>query len=512
VDLQAFVDGFVLVTEPRNLMYCLIGVLIGMLIGVLPGLGPAATIAILLPITYNVDPVSAIIMLAGIYYGAQYGGTITSVLLRLPGEASSVVTVFDGFALAKKGKAGTALGIAAIGSFVGATVAIIGLTLLAPVVAGWALDFGPPEYAALALLGVLLVATIGSGNMVKAMVAAALGLLLATIGRDSFSGAERFTFGSLQLTDGIDFVIIAMGLFGVGEILYNLEERHGKPHVPAAVANIWPSRKDLRQSSGAIGRGSVIGFVLGVLPGGGAVMASLAAYATEKRIAKQPERFGRGAVEGVAAPETANNAAATSSFIPLLTLGIPANASMAMLFGALLILGVSPGPQLVDERPDLFWGVINSMYIGNLILLVLSIPLVGIFVRILRVRPAILAPITALITILGVYTINNSTFDIFVMIVFGLVGYLMKKAGFEPGPMVLAFVLGSIVESSVRRSMLIFDGDPTGFVTRPISGTLIVIFLLVALSPAVKLLLDRRKAKAEASAASVDRQSDTHAR
>jgi putative tricarboxylic transport membrane protein len=508
MDVNAFLDGFGVVTEPRNLLYCLIGVLIGMLIGVLPGLGPAATIAILLPITYNIDPVSAIIMLAGIYYGAQYGGTITSVLLRLPGEASSVVTVFDGFALAKQGKAGTALGIAAIGSFVGATVSIIGLTFLAPYVAEWALDFGPPEYAALALLGVFLIATIGSGNVIKATIAAALGLLLATIGRDSFSGAERFTFDSLQLADGIDFVVVAMGLFGVGEILYNLEERHGKVHVPAAVANIWPSRKDLKQSSGAIGRGSVIGFVLGVLPGGGAVMASLAAYATEKRIAKHPERFGRGAIEGVAAPETANNAAATSSFIPLLTIGIPANASMAMLFGALLILGVTPGPQLVNERPDLFWGVINSMYIGNLILLVLSIPLVGIFVRILRVRPAILAPITALITILGVYTINNSIFDIYVMIVFGLVGYLMKKLGFEPGPMVLAFVLGSIVESSIRRSLLIFDGDPTGFFTRPISGTLLAVFLLVALWPAAKLLLGRRKATAGAPSGSDDQDSE----
>jgi putative tricarboxylic transport membrane protein len=494
VDLSAFIDGFALVTQPTNLLYCLIGVLIGMLIGVLPGLGPAATIAILLPVTYTIDPVSAIIMLAGIYYGAQYGGTITSVLLRLPGEASSVVTVFDGFALAKQGRAGTALGISAIGSFIGATVSIIGLTLLAPLVAEWALDFGPPEYAALALLGVLLVASIGNGSMTKAMVSAAIGLLLATIGRDTFSGAERFTFDSLQLSDGIDFVIVAMGLFGVGEILYNLEERHGKPHVPAAVANVWPSRKELKESSGSIGRGSLIGFVLGVLPGGGAVMASLAAYATEKRISKHPERFGRGALQGVAAPETANNAAATSSFIPLLTIGIPANASMAMLFGALLILGISPGPQLVDENPDLFWGVINSMYIGNLILLVLSIPLVGIFVRVLRVRPAILAPITALITILGVYTINNSTFDIFVMIAFGVIGYLMKKLGFEPGPMVLAFVLGSIVESSVRRSLLIFEGDPTGFFTRPISGTLLVVFVLVALWPAVQLLRSRRAA------------------
>jgi putative tricarboxylic transport membrane protein len=493
MDFNAFLNGFAVVVEPHNLLYCLIGVLIGMVIGVLPGLGPAATIAILLPITYTIDPVSAIIMLAGIYYGAQYGGTITSVLLRLPGEASSVVTVFDGFALAKQGKAGTALGIAAIGSFVGATISIIGLTLLAPVVADIALDFGPPEYAALALLGVLLVATIGSGNKLKALIAGAVGLLLATVGRDSFSGASRFTFDSLQLADGIDFVVVAMGLFGVGEILYNLEQRHRKVQPMTKVGNVWPSRKDIRQSSGAIGRGSIIGFVLGVLPGGGAVLSSIVAYATEKRRSKTPERFGRGAIEGVAAPETANNAAATSSFIPLLTIGLPANASMAMLFGALLILGVSPGPQLVDERPDVFWGVINSMYIGNLLLLILSIPLVGLFVRILRIRPAILAPITALITILGVYTINNSVFDIYLMVAFGVIGYLMKKAGFDPGPMVLAFVLGSIIESSTRRSMLIFGGDPTGFFTRPISGTILAIFVVLALLPAVRELLKRRK-------------------
>ena len=494
MDVNAFLDGFAVVAEPQNLLYCLIGVLIGMLIGVLPGLGPAATMAILLPIVYTVDPVSAVIMLAGIYYGAQYGGTITSVLLQLPGEASSVVTVFDGFALAKQGKAGTALGVAAIGSFVGATISIIGLTLLAPLVAGWALGFGPPEYAALALLGVLLVATIGSGHTVKALIAATIGLLLATVGRDSFTNTGRFTFDSLQLAEGLDFVVVAMGLFGVGEILYNLEERHGKPHVPAAVANVWPSRKDLKDSAPAIGRGSLIGFFLGVLPGGGAVMSSLAAYAVEKRIAKEPQRFGRGAIEGVAAPETANNAAATSSFIPLLTLGIPANASMAMLFAALLVLGVSPGPQLVEQNPDLFWGVINSMYIGNILLLILSIPLVGLFVRILRVRPAILAPITALITILGAYTLSNSTFDIFVMIAFGIIGYLMKKTGFEPGPMVLAFVLGAILEDSVRRSLLIFDGNPAEFFTRPISGTILALFLLIVLLSIVQAVRRRRTA------------------
>ena len=493
--LDPVLNGFGVVLQPANLLYCLIGVVIGMLIGVLPGLGPAATIAILLPLTYGVDPVTAIIMLAGIFYGAQYGGTITSVLLRLPGEASSVVTVFDGYALAKQGRAGTALGVAAIGSFIGGTVSIIGLSILAPIVAGFALDFGPPEYTALAMLGILLVATVSNGGKLKSVIAASIGLFLATVGRDAFTGAERFTFDNLSLADGLDFVPIAMGIFGLGEILYGLEERHNKVQAPAKVANVWPSRKDLKQSAGAIGRGSVLGFFLGILPGGGATLASLAAYAFEKKRAKHPERFGRGAVEGVAAPETANNAAATSSFIPLLTLGIPANATMAIIFGALLIQGVTPGPQLVDEHPDLFWGVINSMYIGNILLLIMSIPLVGVFVKILRIRPAILAPITVLITMIGVYTINNSVFDMGLVIFFGAMGYLMKKFGFEAGPLVLAFVLGSLLEDSLRRSLLIFGGNPTGFITRPISGVLLVVFVIVVFLPLLQNLLKKRRGR-----------------
>ncbi|MEU0489175.1 tripartite tricarboxylate transporter permease [Nocardiopsis sp. NPDC006139] len=496
--LAPMINGFGVVLEPTNLLYCLIGVLIGMLVGVLPGLGPAATIAILLPLTFGIEPVTAIIMLAGIFYGAQYGGTITSVLLRLPGEASSVVTVFDGHMLAKQGRAGTALGIAAIGSFAGGTVSIVALSVVAPLVAGFALDFGPPEYTVLALLGILLVATVGNGGRVKALVAAGLGLLLATVGRDTFTGAERFTFDSLALADGLDFVPIAMGLFGIGEILHNLEQRHRAISGPVKVANTWPSRSDLRRSSGAIARGSVLGFVLGILPGGGATLASMASYALEKRRSRTPERFGRGAVEGVAAPETANNAAATSSFIPLLTLGIPANATMAVIFGALLIQGVPPGPQLVSQEPELFWGVINSMYIGNILLLIMSIPLVGLFVRILRIRPAVLAPITVLITLVGVYTVRNSVFDIVLVVVFGVLGYLMKKFGFEPGPLVLAFVLGSLLESSLRRSLLLFDGDVLGFATRPISGTLLALLLVVVLLPVARMLFARRAAAAPA--------------
>jgi putative tricarboxylic transport membrane protein len=374
-------------------------------------------------------------------------------------------------------------------------LSIIALTLVAPLVAGFALDFGPPEYTALALLGILLVATVSNGGRLKALTAAAIGLLLATVGRDDFVSAERFTLGNLSLADGLDFVPIAMGLFGLGEILYNLEERHRAAQAPAIIANVWPSRADLRQSGGAIGRGSVLGFVLGILPGGGAVLSSLAAYALEKRRSKHPERFGRGAIEGVAAPETANNAAATSSFIPLLSLGIPANATMAVIFGALLIQGITPGPQLVTEHPELFWGVVNSMYIGNVLLLIMSLPLVGLFVRILKIRATILAPITTLITLIGAYTVNNDVFDIGLVIGFGVLGYLMKKAGFDPGPLVLAFVLGSLLETSLRRSLLLFDGNPVGILTRPISGTLLVCFIAVALLPAVRTLFRRRRTK-----------------
>ena len=487
--MDAFLNGFAVVAQPDTLLYCLIGVLIGMLIGVLPGLGPAATMAILLPIVIQIgDPISGVVMMAGVYYGAQYGGTITSVLLRLPGEASSVVTVFDGFALAKQGKAGTALGVAAIGSFVGATVSIIALSLTAPIVAGWAVDFGPPEYAALALLGVLLVSTIGSGNRLKALIAASIGLLLATVGQDKFSGAQRFTFGSLELSQGIDFVVVAMGLFGVSEILHNLEERHGKPHVPAKVANIWPSRKDLKEASPAIGRGTVIGFFLGVLPGGGAVMSSLAAYATEKRVSKTPEEFGRGSIKGVAAPETANNAAATSSFIPLLTLGIPSNPVMALMIGAMIIHGIQPGPQIMTAKPDLFWGMIASMWVGNLLLVILNLPLIGMWVKLLTIQYRFLYPAILLFCCIGVYSINNATMDVYMAALFGLIGYTFIKLECEPAPLLLGFVLGPMMEENLRRALLLSRGDPTVFFTRPISLTLLIItaiLIVIVVSPAI---------------------------
>jgi putative tricarboxylic transport membrane protein len=480
VDLAPVLSGFAVVFQPQNLVYCLVGVTLGMLVGVLPGLGPAATIAILLPITYQLDPAAAVILLAGIFYGAQYGGTITSVLLRLPGEASTVVTVLDGYQLARQGKAGSALGIAAVGSFIGGTASIVLLTLVAPLVAGWALAFGPAEYTVLALIGIFLVSTLGNGTLVKGIAAAGAGLLLATVGLDPIVGTPRFVFGSDQLADGIDFVIVAMGLFGVGEILYNLEHRLRPQPAVTDFGRAIPTRLDWLQSRLAVLRGSVVGFVLGVLPGGGATMASLVAYAVEKRAAKDPSRFGKGAIEGVAGPESANNAAATSSFIPLLTLGIPANATMAVLFGALLLQGIPPGPQLIVDHPDVFWGVVNSMYVGNIFLLLLSIPLIGVFVRLLRIRPGILAPITVLITMIGVYSIRNNVFDMFLVVVLGLVGYGMKKLGFEPGPFVLAFVLGRLLEASFRRSMRLFDGDLLGFLHRPVSAVLVALLVVSA--------------------------------
>ncbi|MFC5830660.1 tripartite tricarboxylate transporter permease [Nonomuraea insulae] len=484
--LSSILGGFDVVFQPVNLAYCFAGVLIGMLIGVLPGLGPVATISILLPITYGLEPATAIIMLAGIFYGAQYGGTITSVLLRLPGESTTVVTVFDGYQMALRGRAGAALGIAAVGSFVGGTVSILGLSFLAPVVAEFALDFGPPEYAVLTLLGILLVSTLGTGSPLKSLAVAVAGLLLATVGRDTFTGMGRFILGSDNLADGIDFVPLAMGLFGVGEILYDLERRAREKLTMPAIGKVWISRLDWIRSRAAIARGTVLGFVIGILPGGGAALSSMLSYAVEKRVSKTPKEFGRGAIEGVAGPETANNAAATSSFIPLLTLGLPANATMAVIFGALLLQGVTPGPQMITEHPDVFWGVIDSMWIGNIFLLVMSVPLVGLFIRILRVRATILAPITIMITMIGVYTVNNSLFDMYLVIGFGIIGYLMKKFGFEPGPLVLAFVLGGQMETAFRQSLRLFDGSPAGFFTRPISGTLLAAMvvggiLLVAL-------------------------------
>jgi putative tricarboxylic transport membrane protein len=499
--LDGITQGFAVALDPVNLGYVFLGVLVGTVIGVLPGLGPTATIALLLPLTYTLHPATAVIMLAGIYYGSMYGGTITSVLLRLPGEAASVVTTFDGYQMAKQGRAGAALGIAAVGSFIGGTLSVVGLTLLAPLLAGVAIAFGPPEYVALALLGILLITYLGSGSPVKSLCAAGAGLFLATIGLDPITGGTRFTFGQVSLMDGLDFVAVAMGLFGVGELLHSLEQDEKVRAVTSKVTKILPTRRDFRDSSGAIARGSVTGFLLGLLPGGGGVISSLASYAMEKRRAKQPERFGRGAIEGVAGPETANNASSTSAFIPLLTLGLPANVVLALIYGALLIHGITPGPQMIEERPDVFWGVIASMYVGNAMLLMLNIPLVGLFVQLLRIRAAVLAAFALMVTMVGVYSVNNSVFDMWVVLGFGVLGWLMKKTGFEPGPLVLAFVLGPILERAFRQSMIISGGEYDIFVTRPISGT---IFGLVALVVVVSVLTSRKRRRAFARVDATD--------
>jgi len=508
--LDSILSGFAVAFEPMNLLWLFIGVLVGMVIGVMPGLGPVATIALLLPITYEIPPASAVILLAGIYYGAMYGGTITSVLLNLPGEAASVITTLDGYQMAKQGRAGSALGIAAIGSFIGGTASILGLTFIAPLIAKHALGFGPPEFTILALLGLFLVTSLSNGPTVKALIAAGVGLLLATIGLDPVTSGARFTFGSLELLKGLDFVALAMGLFGLGEIFYALDHRARRTFARARMANKWPSKDDFRQSRGAIGRGSLLGFLVGVIPGGSGTLSSIVSYTLEKKVARDPSRFGKGAIEGVAGPETANNAAATSSFIPVLTLGIPTNPVMALIIGALMLQGIQPGPQLITEQPDVFWGVIDSMYLGNIFLLIMSIPLVGVFVKLVAIRESILAPIVCAITMLGIYTVNNSWFDMVLVTIFGLIGYLMKKTGFDPGPLVLAFVLGQILEPAFRRSLRMFDGDLTGFVTRPISGTLVALMIVALVVPPSLRLLNARRGQTLEPSLSVPPSSDAY--
>ncbi|GFZ97086.1 hypothetical protein GCM10008018_49330 [Paenibacillus marchantiophytorum] len=477
--LHAMLSGFQDAMTFHNLLYCLIGILVGNVIGVLPGLGPTATISLLLPFALTLPPESSIIMMAGIYYGAMYGGSITSTLLDLPGEAASVVTTLDGYQMTKQGRAGIALGIAAIGSFVAGTFSVIGLSFLAPGLANFAVRFGAPEYTVLTTLGILLVAYLGTKSFIKSAICALLGLLIATIGQDPITGSIRLTFGSTNLLGGIDFAAIAMGVFGVGEILYNLENLSKGTTVTTKVGRIWPTMKDFAQAKWAIVRGSIIGFLVGILPGGGSIIATVASYGVEKRLSKTPERFGKGAIEGVAGPESANNAAAGAAFIPLLTLGIPSDAVMALIFGTLLLNGVTPGPQLISDHPDLFWGVVSSMYIGNVMLLILNLPFVGLFIQLLRVKSSILMSFAVILTMIGVYSLGNDSFNMWVVLFFGILGYIMRKAGFDPAPMVLAFVLGKILESSFRQTMLLSNGDLSIFVTRPLSGGLIGLIVVL---------------------------------
>lgn len=480
--LDGLAQGFSVAMTFDNLLIVLLGVTIGMVVGVLPGLGPTATIAILLPVTFSLEPASAIIMLAGIYYGAMYGGTITAVLVKVPGEVASVITTFDGYAMARQGRAGSALGVAAIGSFVGGVGATALLVVLAAPMVTIATKFGPPELFLVAALGILLVLAIASGSLVKAALMAGLGILLATVGQDPIDGAPRFTFGSLELLGGLDIVAIAMGLFGLGEVLHQL---HASKNTEESIAihSAYPTRQDLRQSAGPIARGSVIGAVLGLIPGGGSVLPPMASYAVERKRAKDPSRFGKGAIEGVAGPETANNAGAQTSFLPLLTLGLPTSSVMALVFGALLLQGVTPGPALVSDHPDIFWGIIASMFIGNLILLLMNLPLVGLFAQLLKIKPTVIGLITIVVTMIGVYSLGNSELDLVVAIVAGVVGYALRKTGFEIGPLILAMILGPMLEKNLRIALTMSGGDPSIFVSRPYSlGLVLLMVALVALS------------------------------
>jgi putative tricarboxylic transport membrane protein len=494
------ITGFSVAFQPHNIFFCFIGVLIGTLIGVLPGIGPVGAMSILLPITFGISPVTAIIMLSGIYYGAQYGGSTTSILVGIPGEAASVVTMLDGHQMALKGRAGPALGIAAFGSFIAGTIGIIGLMLLAPPLASIALRFGPPEYFALMIMGLVILTYLAQKSMAKSLMMAGVGVVAGVVGLDTMTGLPRFTFGVSDLLDGIGIAPLAMGLFGVSEILLNVEKTIKQGVVVSQVKNLLPSRQDWKESFAPIMRGSFLGFLLGILPGGGAVLSSFISYGTEKRISKTPEKFGHGAIAGVAGPEAANNAAAQAAFIPLLTLGIPANAVMGIMLGALMIHGITPGPLMIQKNPELFWGTVTSMYLGNAMLLVLNLPLIGLWVRLLRVRYAVLFPLILFIALIGAYVINGSEMDLYLMLFFGVVGYLMRKFDYEPAPLILAYVLSPILEDSLRQSLIISSGSMGIFVSRPIAAG----FLFVALVLLISAVLPAIRKKRNALVASAD--------
>ena len=472
--------GFATAATPANLLVCLIGVILGTLIGVLPGIGPLATIAMLLPATYKMaDPTSALIMLAGIYYGAQYGGSTTAILVNLPGESSSVVTTLDGYQMARKGRAGAALGISAIGSFFAGTIATFLLAAFAPPLAELAFKFGPAEYFALMVLGLIAAVVLAHGSIWKALAMVVLGLLLGMIGTDVNSGVSRFSFDIPELSDGIEFAVVAMGMFGFAEIIINLEQKENREVFTDKVKGLLPTWDDLKTAFPAMFRGTMLGSVLGVLPGGGAILASFSSYALEKKISKTPERFGKGAIEGVAGPEAANNAGAQTSFIPMLTLGIPTTPVMALMVAAMMIHNIQPGPQVMSSNPALFWGLIASMWIGNLMLVVLNLPLIGIWIKLLSVPYRVLFPAILLFCCVGAYSINNNVFDVFMTIPFAILGYLFKKFDCEPAPLLLGFVLGKLMEEFLRRAMTISRGDATVFFTRPLSATLLVLAILL---------------------------------
>ena len=481
--------GFSVALTPTNLLFCFIGSVVGTLVGVLPGLGPVGAVAFLLSLTFKMEPATAIIMLAGIYYGAMYGGSTTSILVNIPGETASVVTCLDGYRMARQGRAGAALGISAFGSFIAGTFGVIGLMFLAPPLGRAALRFGPPEYFALTLTGLTLVAYLTQGSLTKALIMTILGLLAGVVGMDPISGEERFTYGSLTLRDGFGLVPVAMGLFGITEILENLAILATQSVYETKIKGLLPNRKDWKDSAWPIARGSVVGFFLGILPGPGPVISSFVSYAMEKRLSRHPEKFGTGVIEGVAGPESANNSATAASFIPLLSLGIPTSAIMALFMGALMIHGIQPGPLFISKYPELFWGFIASMYIGNVMLLVLNLPLIGLWVRLLKTPYVILFPLILLFCLIGVYSLNSNVSEIVIMLAFGILGFFLRRAGFEGAPFILAMVLGPVMETSLRQSLLISRGSFGIFVTRPICAALMGFTLLFMLWP----LIRRRK-------------------
>ena len=484
--------GFSVALSWQNLFYCFLGCFLGTLIGVLPGIGPLATIAMLMPITFAISPVAALIMLAGIYYGAQYGGSTTSILVNLPGETSSVVTCIDGYQMARQGRAGPALAIAAIGSFFAGTVCTLVIALFGPPIAEMALKFASPEYFSLMTMGLIVAAVLAPGDMVKSLAMVFLGLLLGCVGTDVDSGWRRFSFDIIELTDGIGFVVIAIGVFAVGEIVSNLGEPEERTVFTSKVGSLFPSKDDMKRSYGPILRGTILGAFFGVLPGTGPAIASFSSYMVEKKMSKDPSQFGRGAIEGVAGPESANNADAQCKFIPMLTLGIPASGTMALMLGALMIHGIAPGPTVMTQRPDLFWGLIVSMWIGNLMLVVLNLPLIGLWVSLLKVPYRMLFPAIMTFSCIGIYSLNNSPFELYLTALFGLLGFLWMKLECSPVPLMLGFVLGPMMEENLRRAMLISRGNPLVFVTRPISLAFVIATVLIVIMMAMPALKKRR--------------------
>jgi putative tricarboxylic transport membrane protein len=490
--------GFGVALTLQNISYCFVGVLLGTLVGVLPGIGPVTTVAMLLPISFTLPPVSAMILLAGIYYGAQYGGSTTAILVNIPGEASSVVTTIDGYQMARQGRAGPALGIAAIGSFFAGCAATLLIAFAAPPLATVALEFGPAEYFSLMVCGLIAAVVLAHGSVIKAIGMVILGLLLGLAGTDVNSGIRRFDFGFQGLADGIEFVALSMAIYGIAEVAYNLEKNMTTSISASAIGRVWPTVTDIAHCVPAILRGTALGSLLGVLPGGGALLASFGAYTLEKKIAKPPRTFGHGDIRGVAAPESANNAGAQTSFIPMLTLGLPSNPTMAMMIGALMIQGIAPGPRVMTDRPELFWGLVASMWLGNLMLVVLNLPLVGIWVRFLRIPYRLLFPAIIVFCCIGTYTINSNIFDVFAMAFFAIFGYLCLKLECEPAPLILGFVLGPMMEENLRRALLISRGDPSVFVSEPISlGFLIASALLLVIVAAPAIRATREKALRE---------------